>query len=50
VPADSKPFMRMAVAETIAAAMQSMDLRYPTIDAEALARFHHMREHLSSGQ
>lgn len=39
IPADSKPFMQLEVARLIVANMETLDLRYPTINAEEKARF-----------
>lgn len=43
IPADSKSFMRRTVAEIVAAAIGSMDLRYPSLSDEEQARLKSMR-------
>lgn len=43
IPADSKSYMRMAVAEIIVAALKAMDLRYPVLDTAEKLRFAEMR-------
>lgn len=48
IPADDKPFMRMAVAELIVASLKTLGLRYPTVDKKARARFQEMRTVLES--
>jgi PPK2 family polyphosphate:nucleotide phosphotransferase len=48
IPADDKHYMRMAVAETIAATLERMDLRYPEVSAEDRARFAGVRRLLES--
>jgi len=39
IPADDKPYMRMAVADIIVRTLQKMDLKYPTVSLEEQARF-----------
>jgi PPK2 family polyphosphate:nucleotide phosphotransferase len=48
IPADDKPFMRVAVAEIIVAALEALGLRYPTVDERVRARFDEMREALEA--
>lgn len=48
IPADSKSYMRMAVAEIIVATLKKMDLRYPVLAAEQKARFAEMETLLKS--
>jgi PPK2 family polyphosphate:nucleotide phosphotransferase len=43
IPADDKHYMRMAVAETIAATLERMDLRYPEVSPEDRVRFAGLR-------
>jgi PPK2 family polyphosphate:nucleotide phosphotransferase len=43
IPADSKPYMRMCVAETIVAALDTLDLHYPAVDGDARDRIRDMR-------
>lgn len=47
IPADNKPYMRYTVAKIIAQTLESFDMHYPKVDAEAKKRFDHMREILS---
>lgn len=35
IPADHKPYMRMCVAETIVASLETLDLHYPEVDRQA---------------
>lgn len=44
IPADDKPFMRLTVAEIIVETLQSLDLKYPTIDEKEKTRFDEMRK------
>jgi PPK2 family polyphosphate:nucleotide phosphotransferase len=44
IPADSKPYMRMVVAELLVGALEQPGLEYPKADAESVARFQEMRE------
>ncbi|MBX2797095.1 MAG: polyphosphate kinase 2 family protein [Myxococcales bacterium] len=46
IPADDKPFMRREVARIAVAALQSLDLRYPTLDDEAADQLQAMRRRL----
>jgi PPK2 family polyphosphate:nucleotide phosphotransferase len=46
IPADSKPYMRMCVAEALVAHLRDLDLRYPTVDEGARATFEGMRRGL----
>jgi polyphosphate kinase 2 (PPK2 family) len=48
IPADDKPFMRMTVAELVAASLERLELRYPEVTAEERARFESMRGLLES--
>lgn len=43
IPADSKSYMRMAVAEIVVDTLKAMDLHYPVLDAAEQARFAEMR-------
>ncbi len=43
IPADDKPFARVAVAEIAVRALRALDLRYPEVDAATRARFDEMR-------
>ena len=47
IPADSKSYMRMAIAEIVVQTLRGLDLRYPTLDASELRRFAAMRRALS---
>jgi PPK2 family polyphosphate:nucleotide phosphotransferase len=44
IPADSKPYMRVQVADTIVKTMRSLGLVYPTVDAEARAELLEMKK------
>ncbi|MCI0435352.1 MAG: polyphosphate kinase 2 family protein [Gemmatimonadetes bacterium] len=46
IPADNKDWMRMTVAETIVAALGSLDLRYPEVPEGERARFMAIKEAL----
>jgi len=48
IPADSKPYMRMQVAKIVVEALRSLNLKYPTIGAEELAKFGEMRDILEN--
>ena len=43
IPADSKPFARLQVAEIVVETLQAMELRYPEPDPEELAKLGEMR-------
>jgi len=44
IPADSKPWMRLQVAEIVRDTLKSLDLSYPTVDPQEKARFDEMRD------
>ncbi len=44
IPADNKPYMRYTVAKIIVETLESLNLHYPKVDAEAKQRFEHLRE------
>ena len=46
IPADNKPFMRVAVAETVTATLRSLDLRFPAVDPDDAAQFAACRREL----
>ena len=46
IPADDKPFARIAVASAIISAMDSMDLKYPEVNAEKIAELQKVKEEL----
>jgi PPK2 family polyphosphate:nucleotide phosphotransferase len=48
IPADDKPYMRLAVARIIRETLESLALEYPKVDAKEQARFDEMREILES--
>lgn len=48
IPADSKSYMRMAVAEIIVDTLKKMKLSYPVLAAEEKARFAEMEQHLKN--
>ncbi len=43
IPADSKPYMRLCVAEILVATLEGLGLSYPKVDAEERKRFDEMR-------
>jgi hypothetical protein len=43
IPADSKSYMRMAVAETIVETLEAMGLAYPEVEDHLRERFDDMR-------
>lgn len=47
IPADSKSFMRMTVADIVVRTLQSLDLKYPTLEKEELAKFDEMKAKLA---
>lgn len=48
IPADSKPYMRAAVADILVRSLQTLGLRYPEVRAEDEARFDEMRRALEA--
>lgn len=48
IPADSKSFMRMTVAEIVLGTLKKMKLQYPVLDAAEQARFADMEQQLKS--
>jgi PPK2 family polyphosphate:nucleotide phosphotransferase len=46
IPADSKSYMRLAVADIIVQTLRNLDLHYPRVRGAALARFSEMRRRL----
>lgn len=46
IPADSKPHMRVAVAEIVVRTLQRLDLRYPELSPKERARFKEFRKRL----
>lgn len=48
IPADDKPFMRVAVAETIVKTLRSLELEYPAADPGEIARFDACRKMLEN--
>ncbi|HPE77336.1 MAG TPA: polyphosphate kinase 2 family protein [Draconibacterium sp.] len=46
IPADDKPYARIAVAAAIISAMDSMDLKYPEVGPEKIAELQKIREEL----
>jgi PPK2 family polyphosphate:nucleotide phosphotransferase len=46
IPADSKPFMRLCVAEIIVETLRRLDLRYPAVNDEQKKNFAGMRKRL----
>lgn len=47
IPADSKSFMRMTVADIVVRTLKSLDIHYPVLDAAEVARFNQMRAELN---
>lgn len=50
IPADSKSFMRMTVADILVRTLKSLDLKYPTLEKEELAKFGEMKKQLLKGK
>ena len=48
IPADNKRYMRLQVANTLIAALESLDMHYPEPDPENAARFDEFRQQLDS--
>lgn len=48
IPADSKSYLRMTVAEIVLATLKTMQLEYPTLDAAERARFAEMKARLQA--
>lgn len=48
IPADNKPFMRAQVATIVRDTLDGLNLRYPTLDAEALAELDGFRQQLQN--
>lgn len=48
IPADDKPFARIAVASAIISAMDSLNLKYPEVSAEKIAELQKVKEELLS--
>ena len=44
IPADSKPYMRMVIAELLVQTLEQLGLEYPKPDEESVARFQEMRK------
>lgn len=47
IPADSKPFMRAAIADIVVRTLRSLDLHWPQLDAAQKAKFAQMRRLLA---
>ncbi|MGH8530708.1 MAG: PPK2 family polyphosphate kinase [Nevskiales bacterium] len=47
IPADNKAYMRMAVAEIIVRSLKKLDLHYPRLEADELAKFARLRRQLA---
>ena len=43
IPADSKPYMRLKVAQILVETLKGLDIKYPSVDEETKARFAEMR-------
>ena len=48
IPADDKPFMRLAVAQIIVKSLKKLKLKYPAVDEKEKARFSEMRKMLEN--
>jgi PPK2 family polyphosphate:nucleotide phosphotransferase len=48
IPADDKPYMRLAVAEIVVQTLESLGLEYPKVDKAEKARFREMRKMLQT--
>lgn len=48
IPADNKPYMRLTVARIIRQTLESLEMQYPEVDAEAREKFAEMRSLLES--
>jgi polyphosphate kinase 2 (PPK2 family) len=48
IPADSKPFMRMAVADIVVRSLEGLDLEYPTLAPGEAARLQEARARLEA--
>ena len=46
IPADDKPYMRLTVASILARTLEQLDLSYPKLEGEALARLEEVRREL----
>lgn len=50
IPADDKPFMRLSVAQTILANVQTLELNYPEVSEDDRKRFKGLRKKLEADQ
>jgi PPK2 family polyphosphate:nucleotide phosphotransferase len=50
IPADNKPFMRRVVAEIIVNNLKGLEMDYPKVEPEQLARFDEMRKRLEADE
>ncbi|MEN8175985.1 MAG: PPK2 family polyphosphate kinase [Pseudomonadota bacterium] len=48
IPADSKPYMRLCVADIVVRALESLDLHYPEAATKERAHFENMRKQLTA--
>jgi len=48
IPADDKPFMRLAVAQIVVKSLKKLKLKYPAVDEKEKARFAEMRKMLEN--
>jgi PPK2 family polyphosphate:nucleotide phosphotransferase len=48
IPANSKPYMRLQVAQILVDTLKGLDLKYPTVDDETKTKFSEMREILET--
>jgi hypothetical protein len=50
IPADNKPYMRVAVAEIVVKTLKSLALQYPKLGKKAGKRFKDIRKYLESSK
>ena len=50
IPADDKPYARIAVASAVINAMDSLNLAYPEVSKEKIAELHQVKEELLSNK
>ena len=48
IPADNKPYMRLKVAETIIATLESLPIHYPEVSEKTIERFDEIRAQLEA--
>ncbi|HUP92920.1 MAG TPA: PPK2 family polyphosphate kinase [Solimonas sp.] len=50
IPADAKPYMRMAVADIVVRSLKALDLRYPKLRKSQIAEFDELKRELLKGK